>query len=75
MLWAEQQGLDTVTLTTFSDVPWNAPYYQRLGFRTLAEAEVSEGLRRIRKQEAARGLDAWPRVSMRRPVTNPGDTH
>jgi predicted N-acetyltransferase YhbS len=70
VLWAEQQGLGAVTLTTFSDVPWNAPYYQRLGFRTLAEAEVSEGLRRIREQEVARGLDAWPRVSMRRPVAN-----
>jgi ribosomal protein S18 acetylase RimI-like enzyme len=75
VLWAEQQGLDAVTLTTFSDVPWNAPYYLRLGFRILAEAEVSEGLRRIREQEAARGLDAWPRVSMRRPVTSPDDAH
>lgn len=74
VLWAQQQGLDAVTLTTFSDVPWNAPYYQHLGFRTLAEAEVSEGLRRIREQEATRGLDAWPRVSMRRPVASPGDT-
>ncbi len=75
VLWAEQQGLDAVTLTTFSDVPWNAPYYLRLGFRILAEAEVSEGLRRIREQEAARGLDAWSRVSMRRPVTSPDDAH
>jgi ribosomal protein S18 acetylase RimI-like enzyme len=75
VLWAEQQGLDAVTLTTFSDVPWNAPYYLRLGFRILAEAEVSEGLRRIREQEAARGLDAWPRVSMRRPVISPDDAH
>lgn len=74
-LWAEQQGLDAVTLTTFSDVPWNAPYYQRLGFRALTEAEMSGGLRRIREQEAARGLDAWPRVSMRRPVANPGNTY
>ena len=72
-LWAHQQSLGAVTLTTFSDVPWNAPYYQRLGFRILADAEVSEGLRRIREQEVARGLDAWPRVSMRRPVGRPGD--
>jgi GNAT superfamily N-acetyltransferase len=25
--WARQRGLGAVTLTTFTDVPWNAPYY------------------------------------------------
>lgn len=30
--WARQYGLLTLTLTTFADVPWNAPYYARLGF-------------------------------------------
>ncbi len=59
-----------VTLTTFADVPWNAPYYERLGFRRLAHAELTEGLRRIRRREADHGLDRWPRVAMRRePVT------
>ena len=56
-----------VTLTTFADVPWNAPYYERLGFRRLADAELTDGLRRIRRREAAHGLDRWPRVVMRRP--------
>ena len=55
-----------LTLTTFTEVPWNAPYYQRLGFRPLAESEVTPGLRAIRRHEAAHGLDRWPRVSMRR---------
>jgi ribosomal protein S18 acetylase RimI-like enzyme len=55
-----------LTLTTFRDVPWNAPYYERLGFRVLAEAEVTPGLRDVRAVEAAHGLDAWPRVCMRR---------
>ena len=65
--WAAQRGLPATTLTTFADVPWNAPYYQRLGFRVLAESELTDGLRRIREHEAARGLAAWPRVTMRRP--------
>ncbi len=61
-----------VTLTTFADVPWNAPYYERLGFRRLADAELTDGLRRIRRREAEAGLDRWPRVAMRRPaVTGP----
>lgn len=30
---ARSRQLRAVTLTTFCDVPWNAPFYQRLGFR------------------------------------------
>lgn len=55
-----------LTLTTFANVPWNAPYYQGLGFRVLAQAEVTLGLRRIREHERRLGLDRWPRVCMRR---------
>lgn len=32
---ARVRGLRAVTLTTFVDVPWNAPYYASLGFETL----------------------------------------
>ncbi|RBY80432.1 GNAT family N-acetyltransferase [Blastococcus sp. TF02-09] len=59
-------GRDALTLTTFGDVPWNAPYYRRCGFRVLAEDEWTPGLRAIRAREAAHGLDRWPRVCMRR---------
>lgn len=31
--WAEQRRPTAITLTTYSDVPWNRPYYERLGFR------------------------------------------
>ncbi|MBV2156075.1 GNAT family N-acetyltransferase [Kitasatospora sp. SUK 42] len=55
-----------LTLTTFADVPWNAPYYARLGFRPLADAELTPGLRDIRRKEADHGLDRWPRLCMRR---------
>jgi GNAT superfamily N-acetyltransferase len=63
---ARDEGLTALTLTTFTEVPWNAPYYTRLGFRVLDEAELTPGLRRIRAHEAELGLDAWPRVCMRR---------
>lgn len=66
--WAEQRGLAALTLTTYSDVPWNAPYYERLGFQIMAETQISDGFRRIREHEQARGLARWPRVTMRRPV-------
>ena len=64
--WATREGLAGLTLTTYAEVPWNAPYYARLGFATLGEEELTDGLRAIRAHEIARGLDAWPRVTMRR---------
>ncbi|EST37103.1 hypothetical protein N566_14850, partial [Streptomycetaceae bacterium MP113-05] len=59
-------GLPALTLTTFADVPWNAPYYERCGFRPLAVHQETPGLRRRRAHEAAAGLDRWPRLCMRR---------
>jgi len=66
--WAGGEGWHTVTLTTFADVPWNAPAYRRLGFTDLPEATLGPQLREVRDREAARGLDAWPRVAMSCPV-------
>ncbi|WP_228973541.1 GNAT family N-acetyltransferase [Streptomyces sp. DH12] len=66
---AAGRGVAALTLTTFRDVPWNAPYYARIGFRVLVEAELTQGLRRIRDAEAAHGLDRWPRVCMRRELS------
>jgi ribosomal protein S18 acetylase RimI-like enzyme len=63
---AASAGRPALTLTTFSEVPWNAPYYERCGFRRLDEAELTPGLRAIRDREAEHGLDRWPRVCMRR---------
>jgi GNAT superfamily N-acetyltransferase len=59
-------GVPAVTLTTFADVPWNAPYYWRCGFRVLDDAEVTAGLRAIRQREDSIGLGRRPRVCMRR---------
>jgi GNAT superfamily N-acetyltransferase len=62
--WARARGLAGLALTTYALVPWNAPYYERLGFRVLAEPDVPPELRAVREHEAERGLDAWPRVVM-----------
>jgi GNAT superfamily N-acetyltransferase len=63
---ATKDGLPALTLTTFAEVPWNAPYYEKCGFQRLDDMELTPGLREIRRQEAAHGLDRWPRVCMRR---------
>jgi GNAT superfamily N-acetyltransferase len=64
--WATDHGLAAVTLTTYRDVPWNRPFYERRGFRVLRNDELTDGLRRIVRYEAALGLDPDLRVVMRR---------
>jgi GNAT superfamily N-acetyltransferase/ketosteroid isomerase-like protein len=63
--WARGAGHAAVTLTTFRDVPWNAPFYERMGFRALAPDEIGPGLAATMREEAARGLDPATRVAMR----------
>lgn len=61
-----RRGVEALTLTTFSQVPWNAPYYLRCGFRELDLAELTPGLLAILEDERGNGLGKWPRVCMRR---------
>lgn len=62
--WARHHNLRALTLTSFELVPWNAPYYARLGFVVLGDADLSPELREVRRVEADHGLDTWPRVAM-----------
>jgi GNAT superfamily N-acetyltransferase len=54
--WAAENRLEAVTLTTFTEVPWNAPYYARLGFRVVPADEIGEGYDR---SGSTRPLPAW----------------
>lgn len=54
-----------VTLTTFRDVPWNAPFYASLGFRMLNRDELSAHLAATLAAEARRGLLPAERCAMR----------
>jgi GrpB-like predicted nucleotidyltransferase (UPF0157 family)/GNAT superfamily N-acetyltransferase len=63
--WAEDAGYRGVTLTTFRDVPWNEPFYERCGFEVVPDAELGPELRAQVKDEATRGLDPATRVVMR----------
>ena len=64
--WARQRGMSAMTLTTFADVPWNGPYYRRLGFHDVPHHQQGAGLLDVRRREVANGLDQWPRIAMRR---------
>jgi GNAT superfamily N-acetyltransferase len=63
--WALASGMEALTLTTFGNVPWNAPLYEHLGFRVLADREVGPELRALRDAETAHGLEPVSRVCMR----------
>jgi GNAT superfamily N-acetyltransferase len=66
--WAASNGYAAVTLTTFRDVPWNMPFYVRLGFSSVANEHLSPALRAVVDDEVRRGLDPLRRVVMKRPT-------
>nr|WKF60908.1 hypothetical protein HUO10_005430 [Paraburkholderia busanensis] len=63
---ARERGVMQLVLSTFRDVPWNAPYYRRLGFRDIAPNDLDASLIERRDMHIAHGLDESKRVFMRR---------
>jgi GNAT superfamily N-acetyltransferase len=63
--WARDNRFAAITLTTYRNVPWNAPYYRRMGFRDLDEREWTPALRGIWEKERAMGWKLSARVAMR----------
>jgi GNAT superfamily N-acetyltransferase len=61
---AHEAGLSAVILSTFRDIPWNAPWYERIGFKVIDV--LSAELEAIQSDHEARGLDESKRVFMRR---------
>jgi len=64
--WAESSRCPAITLSTARNVPWNEPFYRRRGFRELAEAAHTVGLRTLRAAEGAAGFCLRERLIMRR---------
>jgi GNAT superfamily N-acetyltransferase len=65
LVWTRRAGHAEFTLTTFRAVPWNMPFYARLGFEEIPAGEVRAGLATMLHNEAVRGLDPTQRVAMR----------
>ena len=63
---ARNRGLTALTLTTFWDVPWNAPFYARLGFEKMTT--LTPELRQKREEETAHGFAYETRCAMRLPL-------
>ena len=64
--WARSAGYRAITLSTLRQVPWNAPFYVKLGFTILAETELTQTQRELLNYEARLGLPMNGRVLMRR---------
>jgi GNAT superfamily N-acetyltransferase len=64
---ALEEADGALTLLTFRDVPWNAPWYARFGFTELPQAAWGPHLRARWQAEIDAGLhELGPRLAMRR---------
>lgn len=62
--WATVSGHVMLTLTTFRAVPWNFPFYARMGFVEIARETLRPELAAILSEEVDRGLDPLTRAVM-----------
>ena len=62
--WATACGFSMLTLTTFRAVPWNLPFYARLGFVEVSGDQLRPELAAVVSAEAARGLAPETRAVM-----------
>lgn len=67
--YALNSGCVEITLTTFRDVSWNAPFYASAGFEVIPEQELDAELLRRLSDETALGLERSRRAAMRKPLS------
>jgi GNAT superfamily N-acetyltransferase len=65
---AQNASYTAVTLTTDRFIPFNGPFYQRLGFVMVPDGQISPGLRRILTDEIVEGFDPARRVVIVKPL-------
>jgi GNAT superfamily N-acetyltransferase len=63
---ARTLGFDTLYLSTYRDVPWNAPFYTRRGFSVVPRGHWPRALRVQFLLENSHGHPPWWRVIMQR---------
>lgn len=67
-----ERGARRLTLTTFRDVPFNRPYYERRGFREIALDAGGPALRAEAEIQAGLGYGPDVRLAMARPIPPAG---
>ncbi|MDZ4760700.1 MAG: GNAT family N-acetyltransferase [Alphaproteobacteria bacterium] len=64
---AESRTHRRISLSTFRKVPWNGPFYRKLGFREIPEWRLADWQRDIRQLQTLT-MDVRLRCFMQRPV-------
>jgi len=67
--WARLGDYPVLTLITFRHLPWNAPFYERMGFEAMATSELGEELAKLLQEEGDAGIDVHKRVCMKLDLT------
>ena len=62
--WARNNGFSALTLITFKHLPWNAAFYEKLGFVRLTAAELDGELAGLIAEEGKAGIDVNKRLAM-----------
>jgi GNAT superfamily N-acetyltransferase len=65
---AIDRGFAGLTLTTFKNVPWNGPFYEKMGFSVVDSASMGDAMAETLRREANLGLQG--RVGMYRPAVS-----
>ena len=65
LAFARQKAFHNVTLTTYSDIAWNAAFYRSEGFSILQSLNDNPALETILQKEIAAGAKAQTRCAMR----------
>lgn len=61
-----REGFKATTLTTFTRIPWNGPWYRRMGFVEVGLGVMGSEYMQIWQNEARNGLDMDERCLMRK---------
>lgn len=64
MNFAREKRYSGITLTTDKDIPWNGPFYQRIGFRILADQEKLPKVYAVLEEDHSKYHDPETRVAM-----------
>ncbi len=67
--WARLGDYPVLTLITFRHLPWNAPFYERMGFEAMATSELGEELSKLLQEDGDAGIDVHKRVCMKLDLT------
>lgn len=64
MLWAKAHGYPSVTLVTYSNIAWNRPFYEKIGFAVRPPESLVSAQQHVMNEDAAAGFDPSQRVFM-----------